>query len=137
MTPWEVIKRIFNKATPLDEKFPVLFIIKLFSCDNSFIKYCNKMNYFFRLNDNQWFKLLRVCFGGRGKYLGYNKKLKQEKNKLFDEFRNKVKLLYNWSDREFGYNYDTLKRHINDRFLQGLGFNKREMKLIVNFLAEK
>lgn len=140
MKPWDIIKEIFaNKIINTDVvNVSILSIIKMLSFDKELLVYeCDDINYFFSLDDKQWYQLLLVCFNGKDRYIEYIKKPKDEISVLIDEFQNGIKRYYNWSDRELGLGYKIIiKNKEFPSFLQELGFLEKDRKKILKHVKQ-
>lgn len=131
---WDVIKDIF-RGKPIDTnvaKIPAFLIIKMMSFDRQLATICDRLNYFFPIDDQEWMNLLVVAFSGKRKFLNIVKKTKD--NNLELEFQKRVQKYYSWSKVELGKNYDVLVKMCDIDFLQKLGFTDDERDKIMDII---
>lgn len=133
MNPWQVVNKLLDgeELTKDDRTCPPFFVLKILSFDRKLIHVVDKLNYFFNIDNEKWWKILQVCFSGYGKrWIDYLKVQKEKDVKIYNKFESRVKELYSWSEREFKINFETLVKNLDDQFLSGIGFDVKERKAI-------
>jgi len=138
MNPWETVKKVLSdkELTEDDESCPVTLFLRILSFDKKLLTEVDNLNYFYPLDGKQWFQLFRIVFGGCGnRWIDYLKKGKSNKDKVFEKFKERVKKLYCWSERELGSQLDVLIRYSDDRFLAGLGLDDKERVMLLKLFS--
>ena len=136
MKPWESLKHIFKGELPERGANPV-FLLRLLSFEKSFISICDQLNYFYPLSEEQWLKLIVVSFSGKkNRYINYIKRKAQD-DQLFMVFKQRIKDLFSWSNREFGYAFEILAKNLNNDILHKLGFEEKEQEKLFKIIKEK
>jgi len=105
--PYEYLKALFRgeKLTTEDlQQYNPIFINRIISLDPELaVKYLDLVNKQ-GLTAQQHYYILLGKLKGKGRFIEYLKRTKIETSKVFDKFRERVRQLYQWSDREFSEN---------------------------------
>lgn len=121
---WNVINALF-KGRVIETDIPVYHFIKVLSGENDFVFDCDRVNIYYPLTNIQHLKLLSTVFYGKGRRVKYLK-YKKEDVEVLEKFKNRVKMLFGWSEREYKTNIVTLVKYMDGEFLRSLGLDKKE-----------
>lgn len=112
---WKTINMIFDGQIP-NTDISSFFVKHVLSHEDAFITDLERMNYYYPLSEEQWFKLLTVFFCGKRRFIKYLHRRKVEMDKQYkerlDNLKKVVKIVFRWSDREFASMMDILSRFV-------------------------